>query len=181
MSENKNENKITFLIVALLIVVILLQVLHLIKLHEISLSSQLTNLSIYGSHARRDFRDEMIRLRDDERNIRHHLARRRIAKNMQDTSLMIKNQNYDEKNQVYTLEIAVPKNLKKDDIAIDFKNNTLGIAFGGFVEMQNQENTMTDNFAVYRFFETPETKAELKDIKYDLNNGLLKIEVPIIK
>ena len=181
MSEIK-ENKITILIIVLLIIVMCLELFHLIKLHEISVHSQLTNLAIYGNDISRGLKHESEKLRREIDNIKKDFKRKTTPANLKKTTVpMVKSKNYDEKQQVYILELVVPNGLKKEDVEFDLKNNILGITYAGYIQV-NFENVQSSDFvSVYRAFEIPETKATVNDIKYNINNDILTVMIPIIK
>ena len=77
MSDNK-ENKITLLIIILLIVVVCLELIHLIKLHEVSVNSQLTNFAIYGKDVHETLRHESEKLKAKANNARNEFKRRNV-------------------------------------------------------------------------------------------------------
>ena len=184
MSDNMNhKEKTLLLIVVLIIIVIILQIFHLVKLDKVSVNSEIINMKLHYGSAREYLKNQSYRLKDDFEKTEKHF-RRKKSHNMDVNSHsipLLKSKKYDSKEEVYILEIAVPMGLQKDNIELDLRKNVLSIAFGGYVQVQSADEEVGDVFSVYRVFEIPETKAKLSDVKYDIQNGILTIIVPIIK
>ena len=87
----------------------------------------------------------------------------------------------DIENNTYTLEMKVPKKITKKDINVNFKDNILAVSFSGSVELKNNNIEESNIFSVYKSFLVPNTKATIKDIKYNIKDEILKVVVPIIK
>lgn len=181
MTEKK-ENKVTILIIVLLILIVCLELFHLIKLHEISIHSQLTNFALYGNDLHKGLRHETERLKGELNNIRNDFKKKKaMPANIKNGNKIVKSTKYDKEQQVFILEVFVPKNLKKEDVGLELNNNILGITYSGFIQI-NYENTQTEDFvSIYKSFEIPQTKATINDVKYDVNNGILTVIVPITK
>ncbi len=181
MSDNK-ENKITLLIIILLIVVVCLELIHLIKLHEVSVNSQLTNLAIYGKDIHETLRHESEKLKSKAHNTRNEFKRRNVLANMKrNNAPILKSKKYDEKQQAFILELIVPDGLKREDVGLELRNNVLGITYTGYIQVKSGDQQAEELVSVYRLFEIPQTKASVNDIKYDVNDDILTIIVPIIK
>ncbi len=181
MLDNK-ENKMTMLIVILLIVVICLELFHLIKLHEVSVNSQLTNFAIYGKDIHRGLKHESERLRAEANNIRNDFRRRNVPTNIKrNNAPIVKSKRYDEKQQAFILELIVPNGLKKEDVGLELRNNVLGITYAGYLQMKSGDHQAEELVSVYRLFEIPQTKATIGDVKYNINGDILTVIVPITK
>lgn len=180
-NDKNGEHIFEVIIVVLLAVIVCFEMIHCIKLHEISNNTQLTNMAIYGADVSSTLRREAAMLRRESERIKYGLSNKHIFLKHSDKMPLLNKEKYDDKNKLYTLEMEIPAGLTKDDIWFELDNNILGIGFGGVMEMENNDTESADVFSVYRFFTIPETKAKVKDIKYNINDGILIVNIPIIK
>ena len=183
MDQNKKTGEHTFeiIVVIFLAVIVCFELIHLMKVHEISTNTRLTNLAIYGGDASMALRRETEMLKHETERIKHEMNKKQMVSKQTNKEPVLKNEDYDEKNKAYVLEIKVPNNWTKDDLFIQLKKNVLGVGFAGVIEAENGDEQVSDMFSAYRFFAIPETKAKFSDIKYNINNGILTVVIPIIK
>lgn len=185
MSENQNNknNKFQIIIIVLLAIIICFQLIHCIKLYEISYNSQLTNIAIFENDINSSLKKEhdilkmkTNRLDIDKKHIPIHPKPKRHS-----IGPTMEKEKIDIENNVYTLEMKVPKKITKKDINVNFKDNILAVSFSGSVELKNNNVEESNVFSVYKSFLVPNTKATIKDIKYNIKDEILKVVVPIIK
>lgn len=197
MSENQNKDSHTFqvIVIILLAVIICLQAIHCIKLYEISYNSQLTNMVMFGGNVNMALKQEANWLKTKAKKLEQDVKMegKNFEKDVvkkhpplkkqppENPPMLLDKETVDESNNLYTIEMQVPKNLKKDDLYVELQDGMLGVSFGGSVEMETDNSKSSDVFSVYKFFSVPETKATNEDVTYDVKDGLLKITVPLIK
>lgn len=192
MAENQNKEKqeskenhtFQIIVIVLLAVIVCFQMIHCIKLNEISYNSQLTNMAMFGGDIDMALKREANVLRMEADRIGQDIGRKHmLLKRHQPKQppMPVEKETVDEKNKLYTIEMRIPKKLTKEDVSIDLQDNMLGVSFGGSVEMETDNSKSSDVFSVYKFFSIPETKATVKDVTYNVKDGLLKITVPLIK
>ncbi len=180
MSENQNNknNKFQIIIIVLLAIIICFQLIHCIKLYEISYNSQLTNIAIFGN----DINSSLIK-KHDILKMKADMPRKHmpIPPKPHNVGPAMEKEKIDIENNTYTLEMKVPKKITKKDINVNFKDNILAVSFSGSVELKNNNIEESNIFSVYKSFLVPNTKATIKDIKYNIKDEILKVVVPIIK
>lgn len=185
MTENQNnkEYKFQIIIIVLLSIIICFQLIHCIKLYEISYNSQLINMAMFNGDINSHFKKEynILKTRDDID--KPHFGRRHmpIHPKPNDIGSGIEKEKVDINNNMYTLEMRVPMKFTKKDVNINFKDNIIAISFSGNMKLKNKNTEESNIFSVYKSFLVPDTKATLKDVKYDIKDGILIVNVPIIK
>ena len=86
---------------------------------------------------------------------------------------------FHKKNNQYLLKIKIPTDIENNDIKINFDNNVLSLNISKY-HKENEKDFNSQNYYSYsRIFTTPKTKADIKDIKKEIKNGILNIIIPI--
>lgn len=185
MTENPNnkEYKFQIIIIVLLSIIICFQLIHCIKLYEISYNSQLANIAIFGGDINSPLRKEYNISNMRPNIIMHDENKKHISIHPKLNTMMpvIEKERIDINNNLYTLKMNVPMKYTKKDVDINFKDNIIAISFSGIMKLKNENTEESNMFSVYKSFLVPDTKATLKDVKYDIKDGILTVNVPIIK
>ncbi len=187
MSENKNNenNKFQIIIIVLLAIIICFQLIHCIKLYEISYNSQLTNMAIFGSDINSSLKKELDTLKIEANKVGLDLDKKPMPNHprpkIHNRELIVKKEKIDISDNMYTLEMKVPMKFTKKDVDVNFKHNILTISFEGVMELKNENIEESNVFSVYKSFLVPNTKATIKDVEYNVKDGILTVHVPIIK
>lgn len=185
MLDNQNKKECTFqiTIIVLLAVIICFQIIHCIKLYEISYNTQIANMAVFNGDIDMALKKEVDLLKMEADRIgldidrKHMLLKEELIKK----EPMLDEEIIDLKNNTYTLKTRVPINIKKKDINVELKDNIISINFAEISEIRNKNTEKSNLFSVYKSFSVPATKATKKDISYNVKDGLLTVNIPIIK
>lgn len=83
-----------------------------------------------------------------------------------------------DKNE-YVINVKVPKNIKMEDVKVDFKNSLISINIEKKEDEKGKDFEFSSSNSFFQSFTTPKTTAENKDLKIKLDNGKLNIVVPL--
>lgn len=78
------------------------------------------------------------------------------------------------------VEIGVPQNITDDNIVIDLRDNILEISFSKKEEIKNDDVVIQNSIGFSRFFVVPQTTAKTTDVKHSIEDGVVKVVVPIV-
>lgn len=185
MRENPNNKECKFQIITIILlsIVICFQVIYCIKLYEISYNSKLINIAMFNGNIESQLRKEygVLKMRNDMLEPRIGTKHIPIHIKPNDIGLVIKKEKIYINDNMYILEMKVPMKFTKKDVDINFKDNILAISFSGIMELKDKKIEESNMFSVYKSFLVPDTKATLKDIKYNIKDDILTVNVPIIE